>query len=174
MKTRSITIILICFIVFIAKIKAQEKSKIELKDKFGNLTTVFYYSIFNGDTLNNGSYINYYPNGKIKDSCFFEKGIVIGLEKFYDKHGRITYIHEYVGETFPRVIKTKAFYYKGVCRYAEGNMLEIEQGNAVNHGFIKYYWKNMQVMDSVIYNYDKKIYRARFNKKGKLKLEIKY
>ena len=169
-------VIILSFILGILSVQAnsQEIKKVELRDENGCLKTEFSIAINNGDTLNHGAYIDYYPNGKIKDSCFFKQGIRTGTEIIYDKKGRKTFVNEYIGETFPRIIKTKAFYYSGVCRYAEGEMVERSPGNAVTEGVIKYYWKNMQVMDSVIFLNDKKTYRARFNKKGEFQFENRY
>jgi antitoxin component YwqK of YwqJK toxin-antitoxin module len=110
----------------------------------------------------------------MKDSCFFKNGIKIGKEVFYDKKGRMTIIHEFKGETFPRLIKTKAYYYSGSCRYVEDEMIEKSQGSAVKEGVIKHYWKNMQIMDSAIFVNNKKVYRARFSKKGEFQFENKY
>ena len=165
---------LFSFFQFIGSINAQETQKVQLRDNNGNVTTEFFYSIFENDTLNNGQYIEYYSNGKLKDSCYFERGIRIGTEIFYDTRGRITFMHEYLGKTFPRKIRTKAFYYSGACRYVEGNMLEKLPGTAINHGVVKYYWKNMQLMDSVIFENNKKVYRARFDKNGVFQFETNY
>lgn len=174
MKVPYLVLTLFFLFQFFDSVNAQKSSKAILRDQKGNVTTEFYYSIYDGDTLYNGPYLEYYSNGKLKDSCHFERGIRIGVESFYDKKGRATFIHEYIGTTFPREIRTKAFYYNGVCRYCEGSMIETSPGNAVTHGVIKYYWKNMQIMDSVIFLNDKKIYRARFNKKGVFQFETKY
>jgi antitoxin component YwqK of YwqJK toxin-antitoxin module len=169
-------VIILSFILgfFSVQVISQEIKKVKLWDEDGNLKTEFSIAINSGDTLNHGVYIEYHPNGKIKDSCFFKQGIRIGTEIYYDKKGRKTFVNEYVGETFPRLVKTKAFYYSGVCRYTEGEMIEKSPGNAITEGIIKYYWKNMHVMDSVIFVNDKKTYRARFNRNGEFQFENKY
>ena len=174
MITKRLLIIAFSWGIIFVQAKSQEIEKIELRDENGNLKTKFSIAINSGDTVYHGSYMDYYPNGKIKDSCFFKGGIRIGTEIFYDKKGRKTFVNEYVGETFPRLIKTKAFYYSGTCRYVEGEMIEETPGNAVTEGVIKYYWKNMQIMDSVIFENNKKTYRARFNKKGEFQFDNKY
>jgi len=168
-----VLILLLCFLV-IGSIKGQENQMKIIKDEQGNISAKFFFSIFGNDTLNNGPFIEYYQNGKMKDSCYFERGIRIGIETFYDNKGRITFVHEYVGNTFPREIRTKAFYYSGACRYCEGRMLETTPGNAINHGVVKYYWKNMQLMDSVIYEKNKEVFRARFDKNGVIQFENRY
>ena len=160
--------------IFTLQAISQEIKKVEIKDEKGNLKTEFSISIDNGDTIFHDTYIEYYPNGKKEFSCFYKKGIRIEKENFYDKKGRETFVHEYIGETFPRIIKTKAFYYSGACRYVEGEMIEKSPGVAIKEGIIKYYWKNMKVMDSVIFVNDRMTYRARFNKKGKFQFENRY
>ena len=146
---------------------------VKLYDKKGNLITEYSIQKINNDTLFNGPYKSYYPNHKLKDSCYYDKGIIIGKEVFYDKKGRITFIHEYIGNSFPRRIKTKAYYFSGMSRYCEGNMLEIRPGKAVKDGIITYYYKNMKAFDSLVFKNDIRIYRARFNKKGILEYENK-
>ena len=39
-----------------------------IKDEQGNISAKFFFSIFGNDTLNNGPFIEYYQNGKMKDS----------------------------------------------------------------------------------------------------------
>jgi antitoxin component YwqK of YwqJK toxin-antitoxin module len=84
MKTPLLILVLFSFFQFIGSIYAQETQKVQYIDHSGNVTTEFFYSIFENDTLNNGPYIEYYSNGKVKDSCYFERGIRIGTEIFYD------------------------------------------------------------------------------------------
>lgn len=138
-----------------------------------------YYTEYSVLTIDNkqlfdGPYKTYYSKRHLKDSCFYDRGIKIGKEIFYDKRGRITFINEYIGKSFPRTIISKAYYYSGACRYCEGSMLEEKPGEAYTDGIIKFYWKNMQTMDSVIYNKGKKVYRAGFNKKGELEVENRF
>jgi antitoxin component YwqK of YwqJK toxin-antitoxin module len=170
-------IILLFFLFLFSNIdlvNAQESKKVQLKYKNGNLKTEYSIVLINGDTLYYGIYVDYYLNGNKKNSCYYIKGVIIWKEIFYDKRGRTIFIHEYVGEKFPRKIKTKAYFYTGACRFVEGEMIEKAPGNAVRDGIVKYYWKNMQVMDSVIFENDREIYRARFSKKGKFQFENRY
>jgi hypothetical protein len=153
---------------------SEEGMRIKLSGKIGEYYTEYSVLIIDNEQFFDGPYKIYYSKRQLKDSCYFEKGIKIGKEIFYDKRGRITFIHEYVGKSFPRTIKTKAYYYSGACRYAEGNMKEEKSGKAYNNGIDKFYWKNMQTMDSVIYDQGKMVYRAIFNKKGELVFEKSY
>ena len=147
---------------------------IKLSGKIGEYYTEYSLLIIKNEKLLNGPYKRYYTKRQLKDSCFFDRGVKIGKEIFYDKRGRITFINEYIGKSFPRTIITKAFYYSGACRYCEGSMLEEKPGEAYTDGIIKYYWKNMQTMDSVIYEKGEKVYRASFNKKGELEFETRF
>jgi len=147
---------------------SEEGMRIKLSGKIGEYYTEYSVLTIENEQFFDGPYKTYYSKRQLKDSCYFEKGIKIGKEIFYDKKGRITFIHEYVGKSFPRTIKTKAYYYSGACRYAEGNMIEEKPGKAYNDGINKFYWKNMQTMDSVIYLKGVKVYRAIFNKEGKI------
>jgi len=155
-------------------LKSQEIENVKLLDDKGKIVKEFSFIVCNSDTLYHGTYKEYSPNGKIYVSCEYEKGIRIGKEYIYDRKGRINFINEYIGTTFPRKILTKAFYYSGACRYVEGEMIEKMPGFAVTEGIIKYYRKNMEVMDSVIFVNDRKTYRARFNRKGEFQFENRY
>jgi len=152
----------------------EEGMTIKLSGKIGEYYTEYSMLILNNEKVLNGPYKIYYNKRQIKDSCYFDRGVKIGKEIFYDKKGRITFIYEYVGKSFPRTIKTKAYYYSGASRYSEGSMLEEKPGQAVTDGIVKFYWKNMQIMDSVIFDKGKKVYRAGFNKKGELGFEKSY
>jgi len=166
-------LVLLTFLFFLLSfnLKSQEIEKVTILDNKGKIVKDFSILVFDGDTLYHSKYKEYYPNRKIKFLCEYEKGIRIGKEYIYDQKGRINFINEYIGTTFPREILTKAFHYSGACRYIEGRMIEFRPGNAVTDGVVKYYWKNMQVMDSVIFENDQKVYSARFNKKGELQFE---
>ena len=56
----------------IGSIKGQENQMKIIKDEQGNISAKFFFSIFGNDTLNNGPFIEYYQNGKMKDSWHFD------------------------------------------------------------------------------------------------------
>ena len=169
-------VLVIIFLVTILSLLGQEEGRMTfaLRDQKGKLLNKFTIVLIDGKQVYDSTFIRYYSSGEMQDSCYYDKGIIVGNAYTYDKKGRITSITEFIGKSFPRKINTKSYYYSGSCRYIEGGLIEYENGEYKNDGIFKYYWKNGQVMDSAIYENGTKIYRARFNKKGQFEFEQKY
>ena len=170
-------VVIITFFISSFSLVGQEQGRMTfaLRDEKGKIISEFTLVFIDGKSLYDSVYVNYHSNGKMKDSCYYEKGIIVGSKYYFDDKGRITVINEFIGNTFPREIKTKAYYYSsGNATYSEGRLIEKAPGEAVIDGVMKYYWKNGQLMDSVIFENNQKIYRAGFNKKGELQFENRY
>jgi antitoxin component YwqK of YwqJK toxin-antitoxin module len=127
-----------------------------------------------GRMINDSAHIRYYPNGKMQDSAFYERGVIVGNAYTFDKRGRITSVTEFSRMAFPRRVKVTSFHYSGRTRKIEGEYIEQANGEDIKIGTWKYYRKNGQVGDMVTYENGVRIYRATFNKKGELNHEWKY
>jgi antitoxin component YwqK of YwqJK toxin-antitoxin module len=115
-----------------------------------------------------------YDNGQLASSYTLCDGIMTDTLFNYDKRGRLISYFEYgKNQTITyRPIPFIQFYYSGASRKLTGFQEINKNGNSINVGVWKYYWKNNALMDSVVYsNSGEKLYRARFSKKGQLQFE---
>jgi|GEM_PF-6328156 len=113
----------------------------------------------------------YYSNGNIKLEASSINGILVDTLKSYFKNGELKTIQIFKGMDYPR----KVYYYENLkgmaAKSREGYYLQTSNINFQEEGNWNYYYKNGKVMDSLIYKNGKQIYRARYNKGGKLKFE---
>ena len=168
-------VLVIIFLVTFLALFGQEEGRMTfaLRDQKGKVMQEFTLALINGKQLYDSVFVRYYSNGKKKDSCYYEKGFIVGNACTYDKKGRITSISEFLGKSFPREINQKTYYKTGICSY-DGKVIENAEGKLEYDGIQKFYWKNGQIMDSAIYENGNKIYRARFNANGQFEFEQKY
>ena len=116
-------------------------------------------------------FIEYYPNGQIQLKGTKINQIIVDTLYTYCKNGDSQTIQIFHGMTYPR----KVYYYENLKRMAakkrEGFFIQTNNTTYIKEGTWKYYYKNGQVMDSVLFKNGEQIYRARFNKKGELQFE---
>lgn len=113
----------------------------------------------------------YFGNGEVKTKYKTFQGQKVDTLIAYDIKGRIQsilYFGDY-GSTNPY---REDYCYTGASRKSTGYYVIKVGTDTVIVGNWKYYWKNGNVMDSVIYdNSGNQKYRARFGKNGMLKVE---
>lgn len=165
---------MIIFLVTFLSLFGQEKGRMSfvLRDQKGKPMSKFTIALIDEKQVYDSIFVRYYPSGKMQDSCYYDKGIIVGNAYTYDKKGRIVSITEFIGKSFPREMNVKNYYPSGTYQI-EGRFIEIENRKTEKDGIWKYYWKNGQVMDSVIYENGSNVYRARFNAKGQFISEQK-
>ena len=78
------------------------------------------------------------------------------------------------GYTYPREV----FFVENLkgpgAKKRDGFYTQMDATTYIESKVWKYYYKNGGVMDSIIYQNGQEIYRARIDKKGKIKFEYKY
>ena len=139
----------------------------------GNVKAEYWLKFFNSDTLLDGEFVGFYENGGIYEKSTWNKGKIVGTREIYDKKGRVLFQETYIEGDYPRIIISQAYYYDflAACTYSEGTLIETGFMKNQQHGVLKYYRRNGNLMDSVIYEYGVQIYRARFNNKGEIVFE---
>ncbi len=173
---RYLLLIAITLFVKISFSQIDTKDTIFRIDKYdnGKIRVNYSYVKYRNGYYLDGAFVELYENGKIKDSCVYKQGLIIGTQSFFDKKGRRTFEHIYLGDTIPRKVLTKAYYYTGICRFATGELLEVDSAKYITQGKSCFYWQNGNVMDSVIFKNNQKLFRARYSKFGKLEYTEEY
>jgi len=115
------------FIPFLS-ILGQEDGRMTftLRNEKGKIMEEYSLLLVNGKQLYDSVLVRYYPNGKMKDSCYYEKGVIVGGAYTFDKKERVASITEFNEMSFPREINFQTFFYSGACRKIEGKLIETE------------------------------------------------
>lgn len=117
--------------------------------------------------------VEFYPNGKL-----WKKYTVCGEELadtmfIYRKNGDLESWYDWSSYDKNQAVAFQNNLKNGACRKVLGQYTVQDEGLPVNIGIWKYYWKNGQVMDSLIYKDGEVNYQAHFSKKGVLEYEVK-
>ena len=173
MKARNL-LWLLTFITLHATSQVQKKDSFEILKYFpnGKVQTEYWVKIFGHDTLIDGQWMGYYENGNIFEKMTWRKGRIASIRELYNKKGRIIFTYTYNEGDFPRTIISQAYYYDflAACTYSVGTLIETGYGptDYQQHGIAKFFRRNGVLMDSLVYDHNEIIYRAKFNSKGKL------
>ena len=115
--------------------------------------------------------IEYYGNGKVwKKYKNCPEGIIDTLYS-YKLNGKLEAYFVFGARNSNQPIIRHFFYYSGTTREVVSQYILNEDNMPVDVGAKKYYRKDGTLMDSVIYENGKEIYRANFDKKGILQSE---
>ncbi len=117
--------------------------------------------------------IEYYPTGKIWKKYKNCPEVLIDTMYVYNPNGDLgmSFIFGPRGSNKP--ITKHSYLKSGATREIVSQYILNKDRKPVYVGVTKYYRKNGSLMDSVIYENGKVIYRARFNSKGVLRFENK-
>jgi antitoxin component YwqK of YwqJK toxin-antitoxin module len=114
----------------------------------------------------------YYEDGSVKMEYKIFKGQKVDTLKAYDAKGRLESLLYFGDYASTEPIYREDYYYKGASRKTRGYYVMKLGSEPLTVGVQKSYWKNGNLMDSVIYNSEgQRLYRARFGKNGELQFE---
>jgi len=125
------------------------------------------------ETNKKKDFADYYPNGKIKVKGKSMNHIIIDTLYSYYSDGDLKTMQIFQGQSYPRGVYYLANIRGATAKKVDGFDLQTNDTTYIKVGVWKYYYKNGQVMDSVVYRNGVQIYRARFNKKGTFLFEYK-
>ena len=125
------------------------------------------------ETSKKKEFADYYPNGKIKVMGKSFNHVIIDTLYTYYNDGELKTMQIFHGESYPRGVYYLANIRGSKAKKVDGFDLQTNDSTYIKEGVWKYYYKNGQVMDSVIYRNGIQIYRARFNMKGTFLFENK-
>ena len=114
----------------------------------------------------------YYPDGIIKLQGNRIDNLFVDTLFSYNPKGKLVSITVYGEPTLPRIVKTYQDIKGAAAMKVVGTYIQTDVYNMKKDGIWLYYRKNGSVMDSVIFENGKQIYRARLNN-GKLLFEEK-
>lgn len=117
--------------------------------------------------------IEYHPNGKFwKKYKLCPEGIIDTMF-VYKNNGNLEAYFIFGTRNSNQPIIRHLFFTSGATREIVSQYILNQDNMPIDVGATKYYRKDGTLMDSVIYENGKEIYRARFNKKGTLQFENK-
>ena len=139
-----------------------------------SIKTIKTYTKLNNETIPNGSFVEYYKNGQVKDSCCIKFGINVGERLLYSSKGFVKAKIDYGRDIFPRKVIITTYYKSGACRMNQREITQLANHKQANETVSKYYWKSGCIMDSVLYKNNIVLFRARFYEDGKIDFIEKY
>jgi antitoxin component YwqK of YwqJK toxin-antitoxin module len=114
----------------------------------------------------------YYEDGSVKMEYKIFNGQKVDTLKAYDAKGRLESLLYFGDYASTEPIYREDYYCKGASRKITGYYVMKPDSEPLTVGVQKSYWKNGNLMDSVIYNSNGlRSYRARFGKNGELQFE---
>lgn len=140
----------------------------------GQIKKIETYKIINERLIPHGLFADYFPNGRIKDSCVMKLGAHVGQRIIYSKKGFIEGVIQFGIDSFPRRITAITHLQKGPCRMIKRELTEYSAGVLGKDEVEKYYWRSGYIMDSVITKNELKFFRARFYDGGGIEFTEEY
>jgi antitoxin component YwqK of YwqJK toxin-antitoxin module len=116
-------------------------------------------------TNNVQEYKKLYPNGQIEVKGKKIDRVIVDTMFTYYQNGSLRTMQVFQGNQYPR----KVYYYENLRHMAakkrDGYFIQNNDTTYIKEGIWKYYYKNGQVMDSLVYKNGEEIYRIRLSKK---------